>query len=61
MSSQETGPSGDIDQVNGNRKDELISFLLLTVVMAPVAAVGIVGGYGFLIWMTQLIIGPPVQ
>lgn len=61
MNSQETGPSGEIDRGNGNRKDELISFLLLTVVMAPVAAVGIVGGYGFLIWMTQLIVGPPVQ
>lgn len=61
MDSQETGPAGEISQGIGNRKDELISFLILTVVMAPVAAVGIVGGYGFIIWMTQLIVGPPLQ
>jgi len=61
MNSHETGPAGEIDRSTGNRKDELISFLLLTVVMAPVAAVGIVGGYGFIVWMTQLIVGPPVQ
>lgn len=61
MTSHETGPSGEIDRSNGNRKDELISFLILTVVMAPVAAVGIVGGYGFIVWMTQLIVGPPLQ
>jgi nitrate reductase NapE len=34
-------------------------FLFLTVVLAPVLAVAIVGGYGFLIWMYQLIAGPP--
>jgi len=34
-------------------------FLLLTVVLAPVLAVAIVGGYGFVIWMYQLIAGPP--
>jgi nitrate reductase NapE len=41
------------------KRDEVRSFLFLTVVMAPVLAVIIVGGYGFLIWMTQLISGPP--
>jgi nitrate reductase NapE len=25
----------------------------------PVVAVGVVGGYGFLIWMLQIIFGPP--
>lgn len=34
-------------------------FLFLTVVLAPVLAVMIVGGYGFLIWMYQLVAGPP--
>jgi nitrate reductase NapE len=34
-------------------------FLFLTVVLAPLLAVGIVGGYGFLVWMYQLIAGPP--
>ena len=43
----------------GNRKAELRSFLFLTVVMAPVLSVMIVGGYGFLVWMYQLVNGPP--
>lgn len=34
-------------------------FLFLTVVLAPVLSVGFVGGYGFLVWMYQLIAGPP--
>lgn len=41
------------------RAQELSLFLLLTVVLAPVLAVAIVGGYGFLVWMYQLIAGPP--
>ena len=38
---------------------ELRAFLLLSVVMAPVLAVIIVTGYGFLVWMYQLFAGPP--
>jgi periplasmic nitrate reductase NapE len=41
------------------RKQELCSFLFLAVVMAPVLAVAIVSGYGFLVWMVQLVAGPP--
>ena len=41
------------------RRVELRSFLFFTVVMAPVLAVAVVGGYGFLVWMYQLIAGPP--
>jgi periplasmic nitrate reductase NapE len=39
--------------------EELRSFLFFTIVMAPVLAVIIVGGYGFLVWMFQLVAGPP--
>lgn len=42
-----------------SRGQELAMFLFLTVVLAPVLAVMIVGGYGFLIWMYQLVAGPP--
>lgn len=38
---------------------ELRAFILLAVVMAPILAVVIVAGYGFLVWMYQLIAGPP--
>jgi nitrate reductase NapE len=41
------------------RTEERRSFLFLTVVMAPVLAVVIVGGYGFVVWMVQLLAGPP--
>jgi nitrate reductase NapE len=34
--------------------------LLLAIVLAPVLAVAIVGGYGFAIWMYQLLSGPPL-
>ncbi len=38
---------------------ELSAFLLLTVFLAPALSVTLVGGYGFAIWMYQLIAGPP--
>ena len=42
-----------------SQKSELRAFLFLTVVLAPVVTVAVVGGYGFLVWMLQLINGPP--
>lgn len=41
------------------RRDEILAFIILAVVIWPLIAVGIVGGYGFLIWMSQLVLGPP--
>jgi len=41
------------------KAQELRSFLFLSVVMAPVLAVIFVSGYGFVVWMVQLIVGPP--
>lgn len=40
-------------------KDELSAFLFLTVILAPVLAVMIVGGYGFMVWILQILNGPP--
>lgn len=39
------------------KQEELRSFLFLAIVMAPVLAVLVVGGYGFLVWMFQLLTG----
>lgn len=39
------------------KQEELRSFLFLAVVMAPVLAVLVVGGYGFLVWIYQLLSG----
>ena len=41
------------------KKEELRSFLFLTVVMAPVLTGVIIVGYGFLVWIYQIIAGPP--
>jgi nitrate reductase NapE len=35
------------------RREEFRSWLFLTVIMAPVLAVLIVSGYGFVVWMLQ--------
>ena len=41
------------------KSQELRAFLFLSVVLAPVLAVAVVSGYGFLVWMYQLVAGPP--
>lgn len=41
------------------RRAELLAFLTLAVLIWPIVAVGVVGGYGFLVWMSQIILGPP--
>lgn len=39
------------------KAQELRAFLALTVITAPILAVAVVGGYGFCIWMIQLLTG----
>lgn len=46
---------------NSNKTREFWAFILLTVVVAPVMSVAIVGGFGFLVWMYQLMSGPPAS
>lgn len=41
------------------RREELLAFITLAIIIWPILAVGVVGGYGFLVWMYQLIAGPP--
>jgi nitrate reductase NapE len=42
-----------------SRREELTLFLLIVAVVFPLLAVAVVGGYGFLVWMYQLVAGPP--
>jgi len=42
-----------------SRRDEIRAFLFLALVLAPVLAVIFVAGYGFVIWIWQMIVGPP--
>lgn len=41
------------------RRRELWVFAFLTVVLFPLLAVGIVSGYGFMVWIWQIFTGPP--
>ena len=48
------------DATNAATKaEERRVFLFLVVLLAPILSVMLVGGYGFAIWMLQLIFGPP--
>jgi nitrate reductase NapE len=53
-----TRPDDDLDPTPARRR-ELVVFLFLAVVLAPILAVMVVGGYGFLVWISQMIFGPP--
>lgn len=41
------------------RAQEIGIFLVLAGVIAPLLAVTIVAGYGFVVWMSQLVLVPP--
>jgi len=41
------------------KRREFRAFLFLTIVLAPLLSAVIVGGFGFLVWMYQLMAGPP--
>jgi len=41
------------------KRREILIFLILSVLIWPFIAVAVVGGYGFLVWMSQLVMGPP--
>jgi nitrate reductase NapE len=41
------------------RRRELVAFCILAIVIWPFVAVAVVGGYGFLVWMYQIVTGPP--
>ncbi|RED52115.1 periplasmic nitrate reductase, NapE protein [Aestuariispira insulae] len=44
------------DQHNDTRKtEETRAFLFLTVFLAPILSVALVGGYGLLVWLAQSI------
>ena len=37
------------------------TFLFLTVFLAPILSVILVGGLGFMIWISQIFFGPPTS
>jgi nitrate reductase NapE len=42
-----------------SRRAEFLTFLALAFGVWPFVAVGVVGGFGFLVWMLQMVFGPP--
>ncbi len=41
------------------KRDEFRLFVFLIVALFPILAVAVVGSYGFMIWMSQVLVGPP--
>lgn len=46
-------------QTPPQRRAELLTFVVLAFGIWPLIAVGVVGGYGFAVWMWQIVFGPP--
>lgn len=57
MSHSDRAPSEQVEPVS--KSSEMRMFLFLAVLLAPILSVVLVGGYGFTIWMSQLLLGPP--
>lgn len=47
------------EEAGVTKSQELKGFVFLSVVLAPLVAVATVAGYGLLVWMYQLLAGPP--
>lgn len=56
---QNTSDETFVPDMRRKRRNELFAFLVLAFGIWPVVAIGVVGGYGFLVWMFQIIFGPP--
>ncbi|PSU34393.1 periplasmic nitrate reductase, NapE protein [Photobacterium lutimaris] len=39
------------------QRSELKAFLFITIVLFPILAVAVVGGYGFFVWFLQVLAG----
>lgn len=45
--------------MQAEKRRELIVFIFLALVLAPIVAVLLVSAFGFAVWMFQIIAGPP--
>jgi nitrate reductase NapE len=52
-------PANLSDNPMRQRRMEVFAFLIITAVLMPALAVATVGGYGFTVWIYQMIAGPP--
>ena len=49
----------DKDTCPTQKKHERNTFIFLTVFLAPILSIAIVGALGFSIWISQMFFGPP--
>ena len=54
-----TSDDSGLRSIQHSRREEIVAFIILAVLIWPVIAVGVVGGYGFAVWMIQIVFGPP--
>ena len=59
MGDTATPKDGEVSSSESGARREMLAFLFLTVVMAPVIAGLVIAGYGFLVWIYQMFAGPP--
>ena len=52
-------PAVASEPLKATRRRELLAFLVLAFGIWPIVAVGVVGGYGLLVWMWKIVFGPP--
>lgn len=48
-----------MDETDFSKRDEQRAFWFLVLFAAPIIAVIAVGGYGLLVWLWQIVTGPP--
>jgi len=46
-------------ETSSDKNQERNAFLFLTVILAPLLSVALVGSYGFIVWISQILTGPP--
>lgn len=54
-----TIPDGPGGSPARERRRELLTFLFLAIVLGPALSVAVVGGFGFVVWIVQILAGPP--
>ncbi|PJK28552.1 periplasmic nitrate reductase, NapE protein [Minwuia thermotolerans] len=59
MSDNNTAVDDEFARPADRRRAEIRTFLFTTFVVIPALAVAFVGAYGFIVWISQMIFGPP--
>lgn len=54
-----TPTTPNAEEARRERRRELKAFLLVTVVLAPVIAIAVIGTYGLVVWLTHALGAPP--